>query len=153
MSIYFDTAGGFARRLTWGILFLISGLFAVFFDIGSYRGHDSKSWPVVEGTVVAYYQNPQYRYLVGGLTFENGQVTSLEFVGGSAGNVDVNLVKYPLHGKVTVHYNPQKPQLAVLDTRFEARYYTISAAISAVSMLFFVAFVQGWPRYIGFDFD
>lgn len=146
MFIYPDRPGGLAARLVWGFALLGFGIATAIFIVGSCRAYNSKKWPITEGTVIAYYQNPEYHYSVGGVSYENSQVSSLEFVAGiDYRNGEINLRKYPLYGKVSVHYDPRNPRIAVLDTTFDPVYYAVSAILLAISVLCATGFLQGWP--------
>jgi len=103
------------------------------------KGRQSRNWPTVPGTVVTsqlitrtdvrltmiralltttlYGVKIRYRYTVDGRSLEGGRVG---LTGGglarSDGAARIRLTKYPVGRRVTVHYQPNKPENAVLET-------------------------------------
>lgn len=118
--------GGFGLAAT--ILLLIAG-------IQTRKAMRSKSWPTTEGVVLAsdvvsthsseggtsYRADVAYRYNVGERTYTNdlvafGAKNSFGGYGGAVKTAD----KYVPGSPVRVHYDPNKPQTAVLETRSAA---------------------------------
>jgi hypothetical protein len=90
--------------------------------IGGFRAVRSKNWPVTQATVVAFRATPNYQYTVAGNTYTNDNVSCNELFGWSKELTDSEkyAVRYPLSAKVTIHYQPGKPDIAVLETKFDS---------------------------------
>jgi hypothetical protein len=115
----------------FGALLLILGLYSSIMDTSA------SSWPVTEGTITSsqveswgsgahdpidYRPAITYQYQVGGKTYNGSQISSgATFYGGV--NVDeyeqANAIvsNYPVGSIVEVHYNPNNPNNAVLETQ------------------------------------
>jgi hypothetical protein len=115
----------------FGALLLILGLYSTIMDTSA------SNWPVTEGTITSsqvvswgsgghdpidYRPSITYQYHVGGKTYNGSQISSgATFYGGV--NVDeyeqANAIvsNYPVGSMVQVHYNPNNPNNAVLETQ------------------------------------
>lgn len=135
-----------ASRFCWAILTLTFGALTALLAYECNRAREAKSWPTTEGSVFAYHQNPNYRFVVNGASYEGKLVSCTEFInsGAELGNGEKNLVKYPLNGKVTVHYDPRDPNVAVLDTRFDPAYWKLTGIMTLVTLICVVGFKYGW---------
>jgi hypothetical protein len=118
---------------------LACAVFAGFVIIGGYRAANSKSWPVAQATVVAFRAKPNYQYTVGGNTYTSDNVSCNELFGWSKELTDSEkyAVRYPLNGKVTVHYHPNKPEIAVLETKFDPGIFWKQLGLMSVVTLMF----------------
>ena len=135
-----------ASRFLWAVV--LFALLGTFFGLQAYRANTCKGWPVTEGVVVAYYGKPNYRYSVGGVSHIGTRVSCNEFFLGrnssAAKNGDRYLATYPLGGSVKVHYDPGRPEIAVLETNFDSGILKVIGVILLVCLLCAVGFKQGW---------
>lgn len=135
-------------RFLWLLMFAGLASLAGFLSYQSCRAMNSKHWPVTDGTVFAFYGAPNYRYSVGGASYVSAQVSCNEFFqssgAGARANGEKHLVKYPLGGKVTVHYHPDQPQLAVLETDFDSGIFKVIGVLLLLCFLSAVGFHRGW---------
>jgi Protein of unknown function (DUF3592) len=117
----------------------ITGFCAVLVIIGDCRASDSKNWPTTHGTVVAFRAKPNYQYAVPSGNFTNDYVSCNELFGLSRELTDSEkyAVRYPLNGKVTVHYHPTKPDISVLETKFNSATFWKETALLIVIVLVF----------------
>jgi len=141
--------GATASRIVWAILFLTTASLAVILSSQSYRAAQSKNWPTTEGIVVSYQNKPNYRYSVQGHNYECSHVSCNEFVISAPDlkPVDRNAVRYFPGNKVTVHYLPQDPTIAVLEADFDTAVLKAIAILCLVSSVFATGFVRGWRVY------
>jgi len=111
------------NRLGWLFIFAVLSLVTSVVSVRAWRAYDSKHWPTTEGVVVAYFGNPDYKYSVGGTSYTSSYVSCNEFFDHylAIRNSSKYAEKYPLQSKVSVHYRPADPALAVLETEFNAR--------------------------------
>src|SRR5262249_45578978 len=129
----------------------ITGLCAVLTIIGGCRASNSRNWPVTQGTVIAFRATPNYQYSVASGNFTNDYVSFHELFGFSRELTDSEkyAVRYPLNGKVTVHYHPTKPDISVLETKFDSARFWKDIALFAVFILVFgygLVFGAQWRR-------
>ncbi|MEW6236465.1 MAG: DUF3592 domain-containing protein [Candidatus Omnitrophota bacterium] len=61
-----------------------------------------------------YFPVVEYSYIVNGKVYENNRIGVYRFGFGSRFRAQKWIDKYPIHMKVPVYYNPQKPQSSVL---------------------------------------
>ena len=106
-----------------GILVLSKGSYDVYQSLRSY------TWPSVEGKIVAsrvdrewhpgksptYYPRISYVYLVGGKEYTGNVVFFSQYGTGGPSGVQEIVDRYPEGKRVSVYYDPQDPQLAVLE--------------------------------------
>jgi len=130
----------------WLLLSILFGFIGVLVGWQVWLAYSSKSWPTTSGIVVAFYGTPDYSYSPGGSTYTNKYVScnelfdSLLFVRHSSAYA----VKYPLGSKVQVHYHPRHPDLAVLDTKFDASGIVIVAVFASITSFCVAGFIFGW---------
>ncbi len=125
---------------------LITGFCAVLVTIGGCRASASKNWPVTQATVIAFRATPNYQYSVASSNFTNDYVSCNELFGFSRELTDSEkyAVRYPLNAKVTVHYHPTRPDISVLETKFDsASFWKQTTLLSAVTLLFGYGLVFG----------
>jgi len=114
--------------------------------MGAYRAATSKNWPVTNGVVIAFRETPNYQYTVNGATYVSDSVSCNELFGFSKALTDSEKysVRYPLQANVTVHYHPTKPEIGVLETKFDrSTAWKQVAMLSAVTLLLGVGFAVG----------
>lgn len=137
-----------ASRFLWALFFLITAALAGHLAFQSVRAMNSRHWPVTEGEVFAWYGAPNFRYHVAGETYEASRVSCNELFEMSdqrrRANGPAYLHRYPLGSKVRVHYHPRQPQIAVLETEFDAGVFKVLAAALAVGLLCAIGFWRGW---------
>jgi hypothetical protein len=113
----------------WAFVFFASGLAVLIYGIGLVR--DARAcahWPKVEGRVTSaeaqvvakeknkttYAPNVAYTYVVDGKRYESSRLTLVprNYVG--LQQVQAVLAAYPVHGTVSVFYDPRDPANCVL---------------------------------------
>ena len=110
------------------IIFIIIGLvFSITAIVNIVRGFSSKNWPTVQGKIISsdiqiqrdirqtnYSPAILFEYFINGAKYFSNK---LSFSGTSSRLISIQraLVKYPVGTEVLVYYNPQKPQIAVLE--------------------------------------
>jgi len=141
----------FFSRLIWLFLFGLLSLIAGFTSVQAWHARQSKGWPTVTGTVVSFPGGPTYQYSVGGKRYEASYVSCNEFFGsgGSVKNSSRYAVRYPLDGKITVHYCPSDPARAALETEFDSSVLKFIAVVGLFACLCAAGFVFGWPIRFG----
>lgn len=119
------------------MLFFI-GIIILFFGItDSVRDYNDQHWPSTDGVIRSakifqsmdwhnYYAAILYDYKVAGFSYSSSRVTFGDFwyASGRAASV---FGRYPQGKSVTVFYNPSDPQIAVLETGFNDRTWTMLA--------------------------
>jgi hypothetical protein len=133
-------------RLVWLFMFAVWSLVASWLTLEAWRACNSKYWPTTKGTVIAFYGTPDYQYSVAGKTNVSSYVSCNEFFNYQLW-VDHSAkyaVKYPLNSQVTVYYSPNRPKLAVLDTRFDAKVWIAVVILFAMSGVCAAGFIFGW---------
>lgn len=116
-------------------------IFAVFFFIGGLMAYQhltkplaeeakaSKEWPTVEGVIThselnksrdndgndMYSANVQYNYSVGGEKYSDGSIQTLDGSTSVKSSAKKTVKKYAKGTKVTVYYDPEFPNTAVLE--------------------------------------
>jgi hypothetical protein len=101
-----------------------------------WRAYKSQTWPDTQGTITSsyihkqwtrdsksrsrahYYPKVSYRYTVGGKSYSCNRIAFGGESGGKRGRAKKVVDRYPSGKKVTVYYNPQDPQVAVLKAGF-----------------------------------
>lgn len=124
------------------------GLLAIA-GVGSVRAWTARSWPTTDGVIFdssVYHRrrgseittrvNIEYRYEVGGLVYQGTQVafgmrgaSTFEFLARRI------VSRYPKGGMVRVHYDPQHPERAVLETRYEPAMKLVIAAVIGIAVV------------------
>ena len=116
------------------LFFIIIGLilfFIYFRNLAKVRA--SQAWPAVQGTVAAswvrrkqstdddgsisesYYPEIQYQYQIMGNEYQGDKITFGPKSGGNRTRAEKAIAKYPTGANVTVYYQPDKPETAVLE--------------------------------------
>jgi hypothetical protein len=113
--------------------------------IGASRAARSKDWPVTEGVVIAFHETPNYQYRVNGATFVSDTVSCNELFGFSRALTDSEKysLRYPLQAKVTVHYHPAKPEIGVLEKKFDRAAWKRITLLVAMTLLLALGFSAG----------
>jgi len=147
MSLVLDT-------MLQNIVWLVAFVFLLLGVIGTVnwlywlmKGRQSRNWPTVPGTIVksqlvtktdvnatairdlltttVYGAKIRYSYMVEGRSLEGGRVG---LTGSRWARTDDDarnrMAKYPVGQKVTVHYQPNKPENAVLETAVKGQITT-----------------------------
>jgi len=133
-------------RAVWLFLFIFWGLITALFSRQVWLAHTSKNWPTTAGVVVAFYETPEYTYAVKGQTYTNSYGSCNELFNRlwSIRNSAKYAVRYPLQAKVSVHYCPKTPALAVLENSFDRSGIVFVAALVLATFFFAAGFVFGW---------
>jgi len=133
-------------RLVWLFMFAVWSLVAALTAVEAWRACNSKYWPTTTGTVIAFYGKPDYQYSVAGKSHVSSYVSCNELFnhGLWVDNSSKYAVRYPLNSKVTVHYSPSRPTLAVLDTKFDSTVWIAVVVLVAVAGLCAAGFIFGW---------
>lgn len=121
-----------------GVL-IIFGL--VFGGFGVYKyniGKQSSDWPSETGKITYSHMNSKqvdgkteyqasvkYSYTVDGTEYKGDQVTSSDVYFKSMLSANEVVDRYPTGSEVSVHYNPDKPNTAVLETGIKKNVYLL----------------------------
>lgn len=123
------------------ILILMLGMFTAGIFMLAWGGYEIKashktgSWPSTEGTITSssvhkeirresgktvttYYPSVQYRYHIGDRQHTSYRIAFGNVSGGLQKFAQKVVARYPSGQKVTVYYNPDEPQYAILETGF-----------------------------------
>lgn len=144
------------RKLGWfgsliiGAIFIGAGYFIFHLSMDSYyMGQASEDWPTVQGSVIhskvasshdskgtKYSVDVQYAYRLDGKEYTSNKIEAMLGRSASSDSSDAygTVNQYPVGKNVTVHYNPDKPWIAVLQAGIAQNTYWI-LGISAVFML------------------
>lgn len=123
------------------IFVLVGGIFAL---VGAYihsAGERTKSWPVTDGTIESsqlesymststsgsgssrrtsttemFRPQIRYRYQVDGREFSGTRVWAVDYSSSGRGEMQAVVDRYPVGQAAQVHYDPEKPENAVLET-------------------------------------
>jgi hypothetical protein len=139
-----------AARFVCLLAFLVGAFCVGLWVLEGYRAATSKKWPVTQATVIAFRATPNYQYSVGGGTYVSDNVSCNELFGWSKVFTDSEkyAVRYPLNAKVTVHYHPTKPDIGVLETKFDAAiFWKQLGIIIVVTVMFGVAALSPGLRW------
>lgn len=117
--------------LIFATVFFVSGLMAYQHITKplAEEAEASKEWPTVEGIVTfselnksrdsdgkdMYSANIQYNYSVGGKEYSDGSIQTLDGSSSVKSSVKKTIKKYAVGTKVTVYYDPEFPNTAVLE--------------------------------------
>ena len=157
-----------------GILFILIGINTI------YQTYKSSSWPSVQGQIISseikshsstytdtttnrtknetvYDAQINYRYVVNGITYNNGDVR----IGGT---VRTNmkmwttklLDKYPRGKVVNVYYNPENPFQSVLEKGFQLStfaFLAVGLAIFIFAIYFKKAFLNAGGMIFGYNIE
>jgi len=124
-----------------GVYFLVDGLF----NLVSARS--AVHWPETKGKVVSsgtrqtfwdygsLWHVPQviYRYDVGGVPFEGDTIQTARLVFSSASEAAEASTRFPVSAEVTVRYDPERPDRAILDLGDDAARHEIVVSLWALS--------------------
>ncbi len=119
-------------------------------SIGFYKAVDSKNWPVVQGTVISsnvirpsgkstkYVAEVTYTYTVNQKEF-TGKKLKATAARGTSEWAKAKVEEYPVNAFVTVHYNPDKPELAVIEPGLQSdNFWMTVAPLLAMVLIFMV---------------
>ena len=119
----------------------------------------SRNWPAVPGTITVsqvtistdedgttYYADVQFKYVVNDRWHTAATVNFGEYGSGSRSHADKIVARYPPGSPVTVYYNPDEPNTAVLEPGVTwGSYFNIFMAL-----LFFIIpaiiLISAWRR-------
>lgn len=125
------------------------------------RAYESRSWPNTQGTVISSYIDKRshrdsnnrtnivytpkirYQYQVDGKHYTCKRIAFGGESGGKRSKAKKVVDKYPSGKKVTVHYNPQDPKVAVLKAGFS--WGAVFAFLAGI--VFFAVGVMGLKAY------
>ncbi|MBI2499233.1 DUF3592 domain-containing protein [Candidatus Woesearchaeota archaeon] len=127
MAVY--TTNSLTGTIIGKIIFIIIGLiFFISAIINILRGYSSKNWPSVQGKIIHsdiqiqrdirhgpnYSPTILFEYFINGTKYFSNRIS---FGGTSTGLIGIQriLIKYPVGSDVLVYYNPQKPQISILE--------------------------------------
>ena len=124
---------------------LVMALITTLTIVGAYRAATSKNWPVTKGVVIAFRETPNYQYTVNGSTYVSDNVSCNELFGFSKALTDSEkyAVRYPLQANVTVHYHPTKPDIGVLEIKFDTSAWKQIALLITITFLCAIGFAIG----------
>jgi hypothetical protein len=138
-------------------IFLLVGLLAIGFGCWNlWRSLRCASWPTTAGVVVSaqmkshqgnkgsttYSAEIGYHYAVAGLNF-TGDRLAFGAMSASSGYAQNILSRYPVGQKVTVHYSPDDPHIAVLETGIHGGTWIcfgLGTAFTLAAIMFFQVF-------------
>jgi hypothetical protein len=143
MALYL---GAGTSRVLWFLMATIVGTVTALVTLQAYRSYTSKNWPVTTGVVVSFHETPHYHYRVGGQTYVNDRVSWEEFLDRNVTirNSEKYAVRYSLNTKVTVHYHPRKPEMSVLDTRFDSKILRVIGLVLIMFLICVMGCIFGW---------
>lgn len=113
-----------------------------------HKTEEAKAWPTTTGRVITsevksqgstrmYKPAVQYGYTVGGKNYLSSHVSFAEYSSSHPSRAQSIISKYPVGATILVHYQPQNPDLAVLDPGDMGGIY-IPFVIGSFFMLFSV---------------
>jgi len=121
-------------NILFPLIFIGIGLLLIFIyfrNLAKVRA--SQAWPAVQGTVIeswvrrtestdddgsvsySYYPEIQYQYQVMGSQYQGDKITFGLKSGGNRTKAEKAIAKYPTGANVTIYYQPDKPENAVLE--------------------------------------
>lgn len=127
-------------------------------------GQQSLAWPTVVGGVIdaessqiarsqtgrSWRTRVHYRYRIDGREFESGRLSFSRQIGGRTRiQADDELRQFVPGGPVVVHYDPLRPQRAVLRPGPDRRAYfglTVGGGLMIVALLFWTVPTRSAPR-------
>ena len=137
--------------MLFGIAFLALGITIVIAEFRRLqRARGSALWPRVGGRILSTSVHPgsirrgdqapniRYEYEVRGQHYESAQLDLTGRFGGTPGRVAQALVRYAPGQKVRVHYDPEDPSQAVLETSVDPSLYFRIAFGVAIAFLGFI---------------
>ena len=133
-------------RLIFLIMFVLMGLVTALWTREAWLASGSNRWPTTQGTVVAFYETPNFSYAVNGSVYTNSQASCNEFCNSYVAirNSSKYAIKYPLNSAVTVHYRPSEPSRAVLETKFDPSIVIAIAGMLLMTTLCGAGTILGW---------
>jgi len=134
-----------ARKLGWfgslifGVVFVGTGYFVFHLSMDAYHmGQASETWPTVQGGVIyskvvtshnskgrtLYRPDIQYAYRVDGKEYKSNKIKAAGTTSSSdSSRAYESVSQYPAGRSVTVHYNPVKPWVSVLQSGIASSTY------------------------------
>jgi len=124
--------GWFGSLFTGAIFMGMGYLLAIYLGMNAYHmGKVSESWPTVQGSVLqskvvtshdskgrsTYSADVQYAYRIGGKEYKSNKIDTRAGTWSSSDSSDAyeEVNQYPIGRSVAIHYNPDKPWVAVLE--------------------------------------
>lgn len=120
------------KTLLFAVIFFVSGLMAYLYITKPIAedAEASKAWPTVEGVIThaeldksrnhdrkeMYSADIKYNYVVDGKQYSSSVVSAADSKTSMKNSVKMTLRKYAEGKKVVVHYDPEFPNSAVLET-------------------------------------
>jgi len=139
------------------LVFIIIGLimfFIYFRNLAKVRA--SQAWPAVQGTVAAswvrrkqstdddgsisesFYPEIQYTYQVMGMEYQGDKIAFGPKSGGNRTKAEKAIAKYPTGANVTVYYQPDKPETAVLERTITKGLLFLGILMIALGIFFYI---------------
>jgi len=143
-----------------GVVLVALGVAAILWGLGNVRhGRASESWPTTEGIVIMseiarttststgktrktttnYRANVEYEYTVGGVDYKRDQISFGQFSTSSRSQAQLVVNRYRVGESVQVHYDPDKPEVSLLEPGVGFMTY-LPAAVGGVFILLGVVF-------------
>ncbi len=134
---------------------IVTGIGLVLLGVYIYslaRIREAQAWPATQGTVVAswarrststdedgvqsstYYPEVQYTYTAMGATYQNDKISFGMKSGGAHRKIEKYIEQYPINGAVTVYYDPNDPQKAILERKTAKRILVYGLIMLAVGI-------------------
>ena len=118
-----------------GVCFVVVGIGVLYSGVSSIKeANESRNWPIITGLVISsqahsqkqqsdvdeviYLAKIKYSYKVKETIYNNDTVSFSQYRTSNRNYVQDELKKYPVGAKVDVYYNPNNPQIAVLEPRW-----------------------------------
>jgi hypothetical protein len=128
----------FSRIFPWG--FILMGAIVFIFGVRNFtRARESASWPTVEGRVAhsemtlgsgdessVYHASVLYNYKLSGVSYSSDRIGFGDFDSSDSSHAQAIVNRYPVGTSVQVHYNPQTPNLSVLETGVNGATYFLA---------------------------
>lgn len=126
---------------------VLLGLVTGYLSLQVWRAARSPHWPTTQGSVIAFYETPSYRYSVEGTSYTNDYTSCNELFSRlwSARNSQLYSVRYPLNTTVLVHFCPGNPAIAVLETKLDSSGLILLAGLALMTAIAGACLVAG-PR-------
>jgi len=131
-----------------GLAIVLGVVFGTWAAIEFKRSVASANWPTVEGAVTNWHPGARsstvsiyYKYEVDGRTYHGDRVSYRPFSG--LFSSQKLLKEYPEGKVVTVHYNPDNPEVAILEPGFRAGTLVVFAGSIGVILVAVFALRHG----------
>jgi hypothetical protein len=141
------------------MIFMIIGLVLLFIYFRNLvKVRASQAWPTIQGIVIqswvrkssstdddgsvsySYYPEVHYQYQVMGTEYQGNQIAFGPKVGGNRSRAEKKIAKYPVGSSLTVYYQPDNPDIAVLER-------SLSNLLLVMGIIFFLAGIFIYVRW------